>query len=198
MTAPSSAQVRAYRALVVLYPRSFRGEYQDLMVQVFEDDLAERGTRRAWSRTIQDLLVSIPVQIVEATVSKPSKTRVAQAAIVVSILAVLAVVAAGRFVVIIGPIAVAVAVAALLHWRSTLPYRDAVTDSSASWWKVILAGALLLGSIGAAATYGPSMDWFPWHLAALLYLAAWVAMIVGALLGILHLARWSRARTAGV
>lgn len=198
MTAPSSAQVRAYRALVVLYPRSFRAEYQDLMVRVFEDDLTERGTRRAWSRTIHDLLVSIPIQIVEATVSKPSKTRLAQAGIALSILAVLAVVAVGRFVVIIVPLVVAIAAGALVYWRSTLPYRDAVTDASASWWKVILAGALLLGSIGAAATYGPSMDWFPWHLAALLYLAAWVAMIVGALLGLLHLARWTRSRAVGV
>lgn len=168
------------------------------MVQVFEDDLDERGTRRVWSRTLGDLLVSIPIQLVEATMSIPSKTRAAQIGLAASVLAVLAVVAAGRFVVILGPITLALAVAALLYLRSTLPYREAVADARASWWKVILAGALLLGGIGAAATYGPDMDWFPWHLAAFLYLTAWVAMIVGAGLGIFHLTRRLRSPAVGV
>lgn len=198
MSGVRSGQVRAYQALVLLYPRSFRDEYRDLMVQVFQDDLDERGTRRVWSRAIGDLLVSIPIQLVEATMPKPSKTRNAQIGVAASILAVLAVVAAGRYVVIIVPITVAIAVSALIYWRSTLPYRDAATDASAAWWRVVLAGAVLLGSIGAAATFGPDMDWFPWHLAAFLYLTAWVAMITGALLGVLHLTRRLRHRPVSV
>lgn len=194
MSVRQSRQVRAYRALVLLYPRSFRDEYRDLMVQVFEDDLDHRGTRRVWSRTIGDLVVSIPIQLVEATMLKPSKTRTSQLALGGSILAVLAVVAAGRYVVFVGAAVLAVTMGGLIYWRSTLSYREAVTDASAAWWRVILAGAVLLGSIGAAAKFGPDMDWFPWHLATFLYLTAWVAMISGALLGLLHLAQHLRGR----
>lgn len=59
MSGDRSAQVRAYRALILLYPPSFRDDYRDLMVQIFQDDLDERGTRRVWSRTVGDLLVSM-------------------------------------------------------------------------------------------------------------------------------------------
>lgn len=194
MSLGESRQVRAYRALVLLYPRSFRDEYRDLMVQAFQDDLIERGTRRVWSRTIGDLLVSIPIQLVETAMPKPSKTRTAQIALLASTLTVLAVAAAGRYVALIGAVILAVTVSGLVYWRSTVPYRDAVTDASAAWWRVILAGAVLLGGIGAAATFGPDMDWFPWHLAAFLYLSAWVAMISGVLLGLLHLAQRLRER----
>lgn len=189
MRSHSSVHLRAYRTLVLLYPRSFRGEYRDLMVEAFREDLDARGTRAVWCRTVGDLLVSVPVQLVEATMSKPSKVRSAQLVVAFSILAVVAVVAAGRFVVIIAPAIVAVMAAALLYWRSTMPYREAVRDASASWWRVILAGAVLLGGIGVTATYGPHMDWFPWHLAAFLYLTAWVAMILGAVLGVIHLVK---------
>lgn len=192
----TSGHVRAYRALVLLYPRSFRDEYRDLMVQVFQDDLHECGSGRVWRRTIGDLLVSIPVQLVEAVMPKPSKTRNAQISLAASILAVLAVIAAGRYVVILGPITLAIAASALIYWRSTLPYRDAVTGASASWWRVILAGAFLLASIGGASRFGPNMDWFPWHLAVLLFLGAWFAMITGALLGVVHLTRRVRHRFA--
>jgi len=49
-----------YRALVHLYPSSFRGHYGDELVEHFADMVAERGARAAWTRTALDLLVTIP------------------------------------------------------------------------------------------------------------------------------------------
>lgn len=49
-----------YRALVRLYPRSFRDHYADDLVLHFEDLARRDGARRAWRRTAVDLLVTVP------------------------------------------------------------------------------------------------------------------------------------------
>jgi len=59
---------RVYRALLHLYPASFRREYGDLMTQAFCDRLRERGGRGAWSFVVADLVRSVPQQIMEVSV----------------------------------------------------------------------------------------------------------------------------------
>jgi hypothetical protein len=49
-----------YRSLVRLYPRNFRLEYADDLVQHFADLVADRGLRAAWTRTGVDLIVTVP------------------------------------------------------------------------------------------------------------------------------------------
>ena len=190
MSVSLSLRDRSYRTLSFLYPPSFRREFGEAMVQMFRDDMHERGALRPWSRVLSDLVVSVPVQQVEVIVSKRSNdVHVAQAGLATAALAVLAVVASGRYVVV-GLCVVAVATAtALLYSRSRLPYREAVTDAGARWWRLVLLGASILAGIAVTATYGPDVEWFPWHLAVFLYLGGWVLMIVGAVLGVLHLAR---------
>lgn len=53
-------QHRVYRALVRLYPRQFRRDYGDDLVQHFGDLVTDRGTRAAFARTSLDLTITIP------------------------------------------------------------------------------------------------------------------------------------------
>jgi len=61
-----SRTLRRYQMLLVLYPRSFREEYGEQMVQVFEDLAVSthRGgdavRRDLWGRVLRDLVVSAP------------------------------------------------------------------------------------------------------------------------------------------
>lgn len=65
-----------YRALVALYPRSFREEYGEAMNQLFGDRLRELGGR-AWLETVPDLVRTVPHQRMEAIMASLSpRTRV--------------------------------------------------------------------------------------------------------------------------
>lgn len=196
MTAARLAHERSYRTLLLLYPRRFRREFGGDMVQLLRDDLDQRGALRGWARALLDLSVSVPVQHLEATMAQTSNSRSAQARLAIAVLAVLAVFSVGRYVILVVPITAVVAITALLYWRSQVPYREAVAEASSSWWRIVAAGAALLLGINLTANYGPTVDWFPWHLAALLFLMAWALMLAGTLLGLVHLARRLR-RPAG-
>jgi hypothetical protein len=49
-----------YRNLVRLYPKAFRREFTDDLVQNFNDLLASRGALGAWQRAAVDLAVTLP------------------------------------------------------------------------------------------------------------------------------------------
>jgi hypothetical protein len=55
-----SAAHPVYRTLVRLYPRNFRQQYGDDLVQHFDDLVADRGTAAACGRTALDLAVTVP------------------------------------------------------------------------------------------------------------------------------------------
>ena len=196
MNPARSPHERAYRALTLAYPRRFRREYAHEMTVAFADDVQERGPRRAWSRALVDVVLSVPVQYMEATVTQPSATRAAQAALGAACLLVLAAFAFGRYVVIAVPGALIVATTALLYLRSQLPYREAVKTAGSGWWRLAAVGAGLLASIGLVANYGPDVDWFPWHLAAFLYLSGWALIVAGGIAGLVRLAGHFRHQPA--
>src|SRR4051794_6080102 len=60
--------LRTYRALLVLYPRSFRREYRESMLQLFGDCVRDRGAR-AWLRTVPDLVRTVPALRLEAVMA---------------------------------------------------------------------------------------------------------------------------------
>jgi hypothetical protein len=62
-----------YRGLVRLYPRAFRNDYADDLVQSFADLLAHLGPSRTWRRTAIDLAVTVPRYRLE-TVMNPRHT----------------------------------------------------------------------------------------------------------------------------
>lgn len=71
-SAPSSRlHLAAYRALLRLYPRSFRQSYGDPMTQLFADRLRDIGGR-AWVETARDLLRTVPTQRMEAAMARLS------------------------------------------------------------------------------------------------------------------------------
>lgn len=51
---------QGYRALLVLYPRRFRAEFGEDLVQAFGDLARDLGPRRAWTRCLVDLVVIVP------------------------------------------------------------------------------------------------------------------------------------------
>ena len=69
-----------YRSLLRLYPRAFRLEYSDDLVQVFADLCADQGPLRAWSRTGTDLLVTVPRYRLESLMN-PRRANIGIAAI---------------------------------------------------------------------------------------------------------------------
>lgn len=56
----TGSAIRAYRSLLVLYPRDFRDRYSDDLVQTLTDLSADLGPRRAWRRVTLDLIVTVP------------------------------------------------------------------------------------------------------------------------------------------
>src|SRR4051794_22389064 len=50
--------LRLYRALLVLFPRSFRRGYREPMLQLFGDCVRARGAK-TWLRTVPDLIRTV-------------------------------------------------------------------------------------------------------------------------------------------
>ncbi len=69
-----AGHVDIYRSLVRLYPRRFRHDYADDLVQNFADLMANHGPSRTWRRTAVDLAVTVPRYRLE-TVMNPRHTN---------------------------------------------------------------------------------------------------------------------------
>ncbi len=67
---PERGFLRAYGALVALYPREFRDEYGADMVQLARDACRDDPTWLVAGRVLVDLAVSIPTQHLEAHVHR--------------------------------------------------------------------------------------------------------------------------------
>ena len=135
-----------YRALLVLYPRSFRRSYAEPMAQLFGDRLRDEGAR-AWLRTVPDLLRSVPIERTEAVMSRLRHSPAARVlALAVAVLgAVLITVgrAGGGVTIVVALAVVAILVAqrrrfAALPRGERAPLRHAVVQA---WWAPV-AGLL--------------------------------------------------------
>lgn len=69
-----ASHVAFYRRLVRLYPRGFRADYAEDLVQNFADLIANHGPSRTWRRTAVDLAVTVPRYRLE-TVMNPRHTN---------------------------------------------------------------------------------------------------------------------------
>lgn len=72
----TGSAIRAYRSLLVLYPRDFRDRYSDDLVQTLTDLSAELGPRRAWRRVTLDLVVTVPRYRMETLMKKEHSSTV--------------------------------------------------------------------------------------------------------------------------
>jgi hypothetical protein len=67
--------VRVYGALVKLYPRQFRDEYDDDLAQAFRELVTERGAGAAWRRALIDLLVTVPLYRLETVMNRQASSK---------------------------------------------------------------------------------------------------------------------------
>lgn len=65
--------MRVYRILLHLYPRAFRDDFGDDLVQLLDDLRAHKGRARSWRICALDLLVTVPQMHLER-VMKPTST----------------------------------------------------------------------------------------------------------------------------
>ncbi len=143
----------AYRALLTLYPRTFRQGYGEAMAQVFGDDLHHVGAK-AWLRTVPDLARTVPIERIDAVMSRLGPgARVAALAFVVLGAVVIAMGFGGGAVPIVALAVVAVIVSqrplfASMPRGERAPLRHAVVQS---WWAPVAA---LLGLAMVVAGVG--------------------------------------------
>lgn len=78
----TGSAIRAYRSLLVLYPRDFRDRYSDDLVQTLTDLSAELGPRRAWRRVTLDLVVTVPRYRMETLMKEEHSSTVLTVAII--------------------------------------------------------------------------------------------------------------------
>jgi hypothetical protein len=177
---------RAYRALLLLYPRTFRREYGEQMLQLYRD---ERRTRAAsWARLAGDVVVSAPVQHKEAfrAMSTQGKLVAASAVTAIAIVAFM----------FVGGALFALALMLLLAWilARLLRARDAQL-SSGFWWKLTLGGIAVFGG-GFVIFAGPwPQSWrdavpgeLGWLAGMLIFATAIVMVVAGLLTGVVQLA----------
>lgn len=142
-----------YRALLLLYPRSFRREYGGLMAQVFSDRVRERGGLRTWFVVVVDLSLSVPQQILE--VSLMSQKWMGAIASLASVALVTAfAVGAGPPIVLAGAAAAVGLLAFVSAKRRGLPTEylyGGTAPKTWTWWTVLaalLAGTYVLAAVG--------------------------------------------------
>jgi hypothetical protein len=172
-----------YRALLVLYPRSFRRSYAEPMVQLFGDRLRDVGPR-AWLRTVPDLVRTIPVERTEAVMSRlrhSPAARVVALAVAVLGAALVSLGKGGGVVVVVALAVVAILVAqrrrfAALPRGDRAPLRHAVVQA---WWAPV-AGLLGLAMIVAGiGTVFEAHNWGGRIVGSTLLTAFGLAMLFG-------------------
>ena len=139
MNAPSF-----YRSLLRLYPRDFRTDYGDDLVQHFSDLVADHGTRAAWTRTTTDLIITVPRYRLESIMSE--KTSTATLSLIIGILT-LGGVASLLIGFYPGLLLLAAALALAIAQRSALARAIRTPDSDRRRRRLVIAG--ILGTICA-------------------------------------------------
>ena len=173
--------VDVYRGLVRLYPRAFRHDYADDLVQNFTDLLAHHGASRTWRRTALDLAVTVPRYRLE-TIMNPRHTDttlyIATAVVAVAgAVSILTALFPGGFALLAAGAVLTVVSASRLA-RSTRP-----PDTQRRRHLLIAAAALAATCVVSTAAFwielGITEDWHGGKLAV--YNTVFFATAIGAL-----------------
>jgi hypothetical protein len=141
-----------YRALLVLYPGSFRRSYAEPMVQVFGDRVRDVGAR-TWLRTVPDLIRTAPTERIEATMAHRSPgTQVVAVALAV-LGAVVVAIGLGGGATLVVALAVVLVLVSQRHLFASLPHGERAPLRHAavqSWWApvaALLGVAMIFGGV---------------------------------------------------
>jgi hypothetical protein len=176
--------LRMYRAALHLYPRAFREEYGDDMVQLLRDQCTEESTVRVTARAVVDLAIAVPSRHLEARMHRsPNSVAFAVAAVATSAGVLIAALGGSNPATMLLGVGLAFAAVciAVVAWRQNhdAPGRTA----RASWWKFLIAGPLLVGAVIVGAEAGIDA----WYLGMVTVLAAVASTAAGLILGAVRL-----------
>jgi hypothetical protein len=178
---------RAYRALLLLYPRGFRREYRDQMLQLYRDERRDRAA--SWARLAGDVYVSAPVQYKETLRIMSTQGKLLTASLVMTVAIV-----AFMFV---GGALFALALMLVLAWILARLLRERDAQISAGfWWKLTLSGVGLFAA-GFLIFAGPwPQSWrdavpgeIGWWSGMFIFATAIVMIVCGLLSGAVQLSR---------
>lgn len=139
-----------YRALVGLYPASFRTRYGPDLVQNFADLLARNGRARTWRRVVLDLTLTVPRYRLETVMNPRNST--ASLYVIIGALAVAGVLSilSGLYP---GALLFVVAVAVGIAERSKLALATRAPDPNRRRRLLIASALLLVLCVGSTTAF---------------------------------------------
>lgn len=176
--------LRAYGALVALYPRKFRDEYGADMVQLARDACRDDPPSRVACRVFVDLAITIPTQHLEAHMHRSPSPLVPLIYTAVSGAGILLALAGGTnaTLLVVGLVVAAIAgTLAVVAWRRAAPVGGSVETTH--WWKFVAAGPVIIGGVIVAAGLGVEA----WFVGMFFAFLALILTGVGLLLGLARL-----------
>ena len=170
-----------YRGLVRLYPKAFRRDYADDLVQNFTDLLANHGPSRTWRRTAVDLAVTVPRYRLE-TVMNPRHTNTTLH-IATAVVGVAAVVGITTDLLPGGLVLLAVAAALTVVSASRLARSTRPPDTQRRRHLLIAAAVLAATCVTSTTAFRIELaDDASWHGGKLVvYIAFFLTTAIGAL-----------------
>jgi hypothetical protein len=176
-----TAAVRAYRALLVLYPRRFRREFGADMALLFAHQLRDEGAARACGRAALDLVLTVPATHLETTMKNRTSSFLSLVFGAVAVAALVGALVAGAGVALSATLVVAGLLAAglaLVVHRRDRPI--AGSPGSGGWWKTVAAGGTVLIALIVTVNLTGEIDDPWWTVLAVTGLVS-IAMITAGL-----------------
>jgi hypothetical protein len=176
--------LRAYGALMALYPREFRDEYGADMVQLARDACRDEPPWRVAGRVLVDLAISIPTQHLEVRMHRSASLLIPLIYAAVSGAGIVLALVGGTnaALLVVGlVVAVIAGMLAVVAWRRAAPIGGSVPTTH--WWKLVVAGPIIIGGVIVAAELGVEA----WFVGMLLVFVALILTGVGLLLGLARL-----------
>ncbi|MEO5839506.1 MAG: hypothetical protein ABIQ73_07385 [Acidimicrobiales bacterium] len=168
---------RVYKNLLRLYPRAFRDQYGDDLLQIHTDLSAELGPRRAWRRVTLDLIVTVPRYRIETLMKQRHTSTVLTAAIVVMACVGIVSPFAGLYP---GALLLPLAMLVAVTQRSKLARSMDVTDSDRLRQKRLKASAMLAASLPVIYLVSLPILGDDWGTDAVVAFGVWVAVLIAA------------------
>lgn len=192
----SAGIVAAYRLAVRLYPKPFREEYGDDLVQFLTSQLRDERMLRVLGRTAVDLLLSIPQRHLESHMDVTRATTLPVLFGAAALSALIVGIVVGHPAVIAGCIAAGLGFGglALLAAHRNQALSDGHPTSS-RWLGMLATGVVLLISLIGVSTATGELPSRGWLIAMVVGLISLLLIAAGLILAVLHFA--SRGRRSG-